>query len=64
LLRLGPAAASAQDAVSMNFDHDDESDYKVSIGSFLVGFSIVIGLIIVLTSLVVPIFEWALSYSF
>jgi hypothetical protein len=64
LLRLGPAAASAQDDVAIKIDKDEESDYKVSIGSFLVGFSIVIGLIIVLTSVVVPIFEWALSYSF
>ncbi|MGY3616186.1 hypothetical protein [Bradyrhizobium sp. USDA 10063] len=48
----------------MNFDHDDESDYKVSIGSFVAGFILVIGLIIVLTSLAVPIFEWALSYPF
>jgi hypothetical protein len=54
----------AQDAVSMNFDHDDESDCKVSIGSLLVGFSFVIGLIVALTLLGVPTFEWAVSHLF
>ncbi|MCA6108097.1 hypothetical protein [Bradyrhizobium cenepequi] len=46
----------------MNFDHDDESDCKVSILRFVIGFSFVIGLVFVLTSVVASIFEWILSY--
>lgn len=45
-------------------DHDGESDYKISIGRFVVGSSFVIGIVVVGTFLVVPIFEWALSYPF
>jgi hypothetical protein len=48
----------------MTFDRDDESDCKVSIFSFVLSFSFVVGVIIVLTSLVGPILEWALSEPF